>query len=97
MSRYQSPPKDGNVRCLVSSCPIGLADEPSHSATLVMKTFWEHHIGKWVEEHASYVFWELNDSTNHFQLIVDIYADFDQMNAIAFELKFGNIKNEIYF
>ena len=95
-SRYQKQKPDTERR-LVTSCPIGLDREPSHSATHVMTLFYESELGAWVDAHASYLFWELHDSHEYNTLLVNIYADFNQMNAIAFELKFGNRKNEIHF
>ena len=88
-------------RRLVSICQIDVEADSSHSATDIMRRFYDSPQGQWVDEHAEYVFWELDKSQQFCDkywndATVNIYADFDQMNAVAFELKFGNAKDEIY-
>ena len=95
-SRYQKQTPETERR-LVASCPIGLDKEPSHSATHVMTLFYESEVGAWVDTHASYLFWELHDSHEYNTLLVNIYADFNQMDAMAFELKFGHTKYNSIF
>jgi hypothetical protein len=58
-------------------------------------------MGEWVTENSEYVFWELSDKPYLYGVTVDIYADFSPLDAMTFELKYGNNKksntDEIYF
>jgi|15BtaG_2_1085339.scaffolds.fasta_scaffold06428_2 hypothetical protein len=57
---------------------------------LPMEEFLQTQPGNWVEENAEYIFWNVI-KTNLYEIEMNIYADFNKLNAMTYELKFGHL------
>jgi hypothetical protein len=80
-------------RCIVWSLTTTTLGDLFQTPIIIlpMEEFLKTPAGNWVEENANYIYWNLINTNLH-EIEVNIYADFDQLNAMAYKIKFGHLK-----